>query len=101
MNSLTTIAWESIYNELNQRAPLLFSTLHAVLGITSRADEPRQKAAMCTSVGILLFVRNHYMSLIQRLASLILYSGHCSKNVTVVMLPKFVHIYVTMQMQIN
>ena len=79
--SVAMFDWESLYAELSKRAPVLFSMLEAVLRRNAMEGQSRSKAVLCTAASILLHHRNEKLSLIQRIVSMILYTGHSAKRV--------------------
>ena len=79
--SLMTMDWEELHDELSKIAPVLFSTMRAVLQ-TRALSQHDQKVAVCVSVAVLLFHRNRKVSLLQRVTAMILYAGHSSKSVS-------------------
>lgn len=72
-------SWESFLTELETNAPLLFTILHECTH--TRRQRLNQDAAMGMCAAILLKHRFSRMSLVQRINSLVLYSGSSGKQV--------------------
>ena len=68
-----------IYDELNQKAPYLLSFLMAAT--KTRSLRSNRIAVICTCAMIILKFRYTKLNLFQKIISLILYAGHCSKKV--------------------
>lgn len=77
--SLTHFSWKPFLSELQSRAP----TLYAV--IKSATEKPRKglnPSAICVAAALILKSRNKFLSQIQAVISVLLYAGHCSKQVS-------------------
>ena len=80
MNALKDFEWDTVIDELRNHAPV-------VLGILQAATKPRvpranTNAVIGTFAAIILKQRNSKMSLLQKIISLLLYSGHTSIQVS-------------------
>lgn len=79
-DDLKCFKWDDIYHELNEKAPVFLSIL--VSATKTRTPRSRDsQAVICMCVAILLKYRFKRLSLVQKIVSLILYTGHCSKKV--------------------
>ena len=76
-NTLKSFKWESLLGELEKNSPTLLAILNAS---TSSRSNP-QKSTVGLIAAILMKNRRKDASLLQRLLSIILYSGHASKRV--------------------
>ena len=76
---LKEFEWSKILHELAERAPTFLAILRGV----TKTRKPRNNtnAVICICAAILLKHRFGKMSLVQRVISLLLYSGHVSKQV--------------------
>lgn len=76
---IMSFSWGKFEEELKLSAPMLYSVfLHLT---TTRSRRPNQSAIICICIAIILKFRYPKMSLIHKLISSVLYSGHCSKQV--------------------
>ena len=80
-SDMKAFTWDALLAELQSSAPLLMSVL---LGCT-RTKRPRanRKAVIGMCAALLLRHRYEKMSLVQKLVSLILYTGHSGKQVLI------------------
>ena len=78
---LCSFSHEKVYNELVPCAPTLLEILKACTG-HCKASEPNCKQVICLCAVILAKQRRPSMSLMHRIISVILYAGHCSKQVS-------------------
>ena len=80
-NELKPFDWNLLIEELTLHAPYL---LNILTGIT-KTNTPRtnQSAIIGVCTAILLKHRYNRMSLVQKILSIVLYSGHASKQVTI------------------
>lgn len=81
VNSLTHFSWKSILAELKMHTPTLYTLLRGAL--MKRRDSHLQVPyhALGMTACVLLKHRNKHMSLTQALVSVLMYAGHCSKQV--------------------
>ena len=70
--------WNSILNEISQRCPLLLDVLATTIG--SKLT-PKTIPSICLCYGILMQKRNHDLSLIQRINTILLAEGNAKKQV--------------------
>ena len=77
---ITEFTWEDFINELKVHAPIFFQILQQCTTTKIVRSNKSFVTAMCAA--ILCKLRNPRMSLIHKIISLILYSGHCSKAVS-------------------
>ena len=78
-DDLCSFSHDKIYTELMQHCPTLLEILE---GCTNRkSPQANRKQVICVCAAILAKYRRPSMSLLQRCISLILYAGHCSKQV--------------------
>ena len=87
--SMKEFQWKTLIKELCTYAPVLLNILQAA--IKTRVPRSNTNAVVCTCAAILLKHRNPKMSLLQKIISLILYSGHTSKQVYKQFSSKYVH----------
>lgn len=71
--------WDTLLEELQINAPVLLSILQAAT--RTRAPRSNTKSVIGTRAAILLKHRSPKMSLLQKVISLVLYSGHTSNQV--------------------
>lgn len=78
--ALETFSWETVTEEMKTRAP----TLLCLLEMCTRTRKPRKnrKAVIGLIAAILCRHRRPTASLLQRLLSIVLYTGHSSKSVS-------------------
>lgn len=74
--------WEKLNCELKTCTPILHQMLHAAS--STKVDRPNRDAVICTIIAIICKIRRPSMSMVQKIVSLILYSGHSAKQVSVV-----------------
>ena len=77
---LKSFEWDKFLNEISGRAPILFKILMAATKTRSVRSNQLKVIGMC--VAMILKHRNPNLNLLQKMISLILYSGHCSKQVS-------------------
>lgn len=80
--AIENFTWESVWLELKQNAPGLVSFLCALLPFAKRNSETT-RPALCMCVSILLKLQNPKVNLVQSMVSLILKSGHATKQVCI------------------
>ena len=83
---LTSFTWKQVVHEQKLCAPVLYKFLKAVVVRKGKCvAKPRIKKKGASSVGIaasvLLKCRNKFLCQIQSVISVLLYAGHCSKQV--------------------
>ncbi len=78
-DSIYEFEWERVCLEIATHAPVLLKVLTAAT--KTRTQRPNQSAVIGTCFAVILKHRNPNLNLLQRVISLILYSGHCSKQV--------------------
>ena len=76
---MKSFSWDIILAELTVHAPVLLHILYA--STRTRRAKANRNAVVCVCASILLKHRYQKMSLVQRILSVILYSGHTSKQV--------------------
>lgn len=76
-NDMVNLDWNKILNEMSCRCPILYDVLTTVVKKLENAV-PR----ICLCYGILMQQRNHEMSLIQRINTILLTEGNASKQVS-------------------
>ena len=81
LSDLGEFTWEKFYSELKQHAPLLLSILQQ--STKTRVQRSNQKVVICLCVAIICKYRRPTMNLVQKIPSLILYTGHASKQVCI------------------
>ena len=74
-----SFSWSHVCEELKKRAPCILSLLQCCIPATSTFDK---QAIAGTCVAILVKARRQSACLLQKIVSLILYSGHTSKQVS-------------------
>ena len=78
--AVSSFSWKSVVDELRKRTPVLYATLKAAL------TRPRMRvdvSALGITAAVLLKCRNKFLSQAQAVISVLLYAGHCSKQVCV------------------
>ncbi len=79
-DDLKQFKWDTLLRELSKCAPVLSRLL--LLATKTKRPRLNQKAVIGVCAAILINHRNSKMNLVQKLASLILYAGHASKQVS-------------------
>jgi hypothetical protein len=82
VNSLTHFSWKSILQELKLRARTLFSLLRGALVKRRKGHFYVPRHCLGMTACVLLRHRSQHMALAQAAVSLVLYAGHCSKQVS-------------------
>ena len=79
LSDLNHFTWDKLHCELASNAPVLYNILQE--STITETTRPNRKAVVGMCVSLLL--KHHYskMSLVQKILSLILYSGHSGKQV--------------------
>lgn len=78
-SALTQFTWGRLYDELSVHAPTLLAVLESCT--CTRKPRPNRTAVVGMCVAVLLKFRFQNMCLVQKIISLILYSGHSGKQV--------------------
>ncbi len=81
--SIYGFRWQPVKLELQTHAPLLLRVLNAAT--TTRTERMNQDIVVVMCFALILKHRNPTINLLQKIISLILYSGHCSKQVNIIM----------------
>ena len=76
-----TFDWKDFITELEQHAPVFLTMLRGCIG-PKKQPKYNEDAILGICAAILLKYQSQRMNLIQRLLSLILYSGHAEKLVS-------------------
>lgn len=79
VDTIKSFSWDALYTELADNSPVLLSLLEACS--QTETERVNRKAVVCMCVVLLL--KNHFakMCLVQKIISLVLYSGHADKMV--------------------
>ena len=85
LSKLSSFTWDALLSEMSEHAPTLLGLLKicTVKRNKSHSYNTRRSAVMSLCVALLCKLQNKSMNLVQKLISLILYTGHCSKEGTV------------------
>ena len=77
--ALSEFSWEKLKNELSSNAPTLFCILQGC----TMTKVPRSNRDATIGICAAILLRFHYpkMSLVQRIISIVLYTGHSAKQV--------------------
>ena len=80
-NGISSDSWMAeVISEVEMRCPVVFTILSGLLEI---AIKPQKKTpAICLIYGIMMFIRCHEMSRIQRINSVLLLQGQAPTNVS-------------------
>ena len=85
LDALQTFSWEKLHAELRLTAPTFYRVLQGLVNVRRRDNVPQKRrycpldsAVLGVCAAILLRHRNHNFNLVQRIISLIIYSGHTS-----------------------
>jgi len=86
-NALLKFDWQQIFDEAKQHTPIFFDLLLNLFGMHNK-----QQAiiAIGTIFSIVCHMKRDTMNQYQRLISVILYAGHCSKQVCAILLSSIV-----------
>ncbi len=79
-NDLKMFSWDNLYNELQEKAPFLLDLLKAAT--ETRNPRENRDAVICICAAVLLKYRLNKMNLVQKVISLVLHAGRCSKQVS-------------------
>ena len=89
--ALSEFSWEKLKNELSSNAPTLFCILQGC----TMTKVPRSNRDATIGICAAILLRFHYpkMSLVQRIISIVLYTGHSAKQVinSLLILQKKIH----------
>lgn len=77
---LIAFKWEKVIQEANKFAPALLTLLTTSLPI-NRSDTSSSVSIVGLVIAILSAYRRQSMNIVQKIVSVILYTGHCSKQV--------------------
>ena len=77
---LSSFTWEELYLEMNNHCPVLTQVIN--YATRTRQTRANQKAIICFCVAIMCNNRRTSMSLVQQIISVLLYTGHTSKEVS-------------------
>ena len=83
-SKLASFTWDLVLAAAKQHAPTLLEILQACSS-KKKAYQDRSKAVIGMCIAILCKHRQCNMSLVQKILSIILYAGHCSKMVCIIM----------------
>lgn len=78
-NELKMFTWDKVLSELKLHAPALVSILFSCT--RTQILHKNQTSTVCFIASVLLKYRYRRMNLVQKIISLILYAGHCGKQV--------------------
>ena len=77
-DKLKAFSWKPILSEAKLRMPLVYSFLKAML---MKRGSMSIQARIGIAIAVLLMNRNQCLNQVQTIVSIILYAGHCSKQV--------------------
>ena len=77
--SVTHFSWQSILQEIKSRAPTLYFLIKSII---SKQEKQLPQFTVGIIAGVLLKHRNKHLCLPQALISVVMYAGHCSKEVS-------------------
>ena len=83
-NCITNFKWATVHGEMVSHAPLLCKIL--IAATKTRAERQNQAAVIGICFAVIMKQRNPTLNLLQKIISLILYSGHSSKLVSLLLL---------------
>ena len=78
------MSWEKVITEMKGHVPDIPDVLLAVgiPNVKAHEDSEKQIAPFCTAYGILMFTRWKKLSLIQKMNSILLSTGHATERVS-------------------
>lgn len=79
--SLVEFRWDSILNEMKERAPDVLDFMVAVALPKLKGNDGRQVMPICTAYSILMNVRCRELSLVQKMNAVLLGVGNATKRV--------------------
>ena len=82
-NCITNFKWATVHGEMVSHTPLLCKILTAAT--KTRAEQQNQAAVIGICFAVIMKQRNPTLNLLQKIISLILYSGHSSKLVSLLL----------------
>lgn len=77
--NLSTFKWIDILREMRERAPDVLDFL-VTIGVSHVKEDGSQVAPLCVAFGILMNVRSRELSMVQKIATVILGSGNATKR---------------------
>ena len=92
--ALENFTWETVWSELEQKAPTLTEILHG-LAPTSKQGSEHIKPALSVCASILLKLRNDKVNLVQSVISLVMKAGHASKQARLITQLRFYRLFFT------
>lgn len=78
---MSTFDWKLIIEEIKSRCPILLKVFVTVMGKMSTEKLDQFIAPLCTCYAIMMQKRNHELSLVQRVNTVLLAEGNASKKV--------------------
>ena len=91
LGALQSFTWEKLHQELKSKAPTFYRVLIGCVNVHRRKQTdktslpkthcPGNSIVLGMCAALLLWHRNQHLNLVQRIISLILYSGHTGKQV--------------------
>ena len=83
LSKLSSFTWDTLLSEMCEHAPTLLGLLKICTTKRKKTHEynTRRSAVISMCVALLCKLQNKSMNLVQKMISLILYTGHCSKKV--------------------
>ena len=81
---MKNFSWEKVITEMMEHVPDVLDVLVAVgiPNVKAHEDSKKQIAPFCTAYGILMFTRWKELSLIQKMNSILLSTGHATERVS-------------------
>lgn len=79
--AVTSFSWMPVVTELRTRAPVLYAVIKAI--IAKQQKTTVHPSTIGTGAAVMLKCRNTFLAQAQTLISVLLYAGHCSKQVRV------------------
>lgn len=78
--NMNTFSWEKLTNEMANRCPVLLDVLLTAMGYSKEnIDKIAPRLSMCYA--ILMQTRNHELTLVQRLNTILMTNGNAKKQV--------------------
>ncbi len=78
---MTNINWNDLVKEMSSHCPLLFHVLRTVMGCTTDEGTVKVAPRLGLCYAVMLQTRNHELSLVQRLNTILLAEGNAKKKV--------------------
>ena len=88
--SLENFSWEALYTELTSNCPILTQIL--TTGIRIKQPRHNHKSIVSLCIAMMCNYRRKSMSLVQQIISVLLYTGHCAKEVCTMSLIESSHL---------